>query len=60
MRAARKYENPKAGYDPACEVLAEHFLQDEPALADRKDSLAAAIQQAVEGWFLFESREAQS
>lgn len=59
MRAARKFENPKSDYDPACGVLAEHFLQDEPTLTDRKANLAASIQRAVEDWFLFESREAE-
>ena len=39
-------------YDPACETLAEHFLQDgNPNDHYRRDSLAVAIQQAVEDWF---------
>lgn len=46
------------GIDPACETLAEHFLQDEPALANRKLELAARIQNAVEGWFEDEKPEA--
>ena len=44
-------------YDPACYDLAEHFLQDEPCRKDavlmfkHSESLARAIQQAVEDWF---------
>ena len=37
-------------FDPACRELAEHFLQDEPTLADRADDLAAWIQWGVEVW----------
>lgn len=44
-------------HDPNCDDLARHFLQDEPGSHDAKyearvESLAEAIQQAVEGWFL--------
>jgi hypothetical protein len=45
-------------YDPACYELAEHFLQDEPCVADPDlhkkylHSLALDIQQAVEDWFI--------
>ena len=49
-------------YDPECQTLAEHFLQDEPstlATAPRYEqrvrSLAEAIQDAVEEWFADES-----
>jgi hypothetical protein len=39
-------------YDTECKVLAEHFLSDEPsATAADADSLAQAIQEAVEDWF---------
>lgn len=43
-------------YDPACELLAQHFLQDETpetqeAYERRLQSLAAEIQQAVDAWF---------
>lgn len=57
----RKYANAKAGYDPACETLAEHFLRDDPIddpLA--RGSLAAAIQGAVEDWYLHERTQAKS
>ena len=41
-------------YDPACHELAEHFLGDDdvsPAENElRMQSLAGAIQQAVEDW----------
>lgn len=45
-------------YDPACYFLAEHFLQSEPCVDDKDlyakhaDSLAKAIQTAVEDWFV--------
>ncbi len=45
-------------YDVKSYELAEHFLQDEPCRNDpalykrHADSLAKAIQQAVEDWFL--------
>lgn len=45
-------------YDPASYELAEHFLQDEPCRKDKAlyekhaDSLAKAIQSAVEDWFV--------
>lgn len=44
--------------DPKSYELAEHFLQDEPCHDDPKlckahcDSLAKAIQRAVEDWFV--------
>jgi hypothetical protein len=45
-------------YDPACYLLAEHFLQDEPCRSDpalmakHADSLAKTIQNAIEDWFV--------
>jgi hypothetical protein len=54
----RKYVKATAGYDPACETLAEHFLQDDPvAHPDAKGSLSAAIQQAVESWFKYDKHQ---
>jgi hypothetical protein len=39
-------------YDPACAVLAKHFLQDRPlATPEEIASLARSIQQAIEEWF---------
>ncbi|HKA40258.1 MAG TPA: hypothetical protein VKD25_10840 [Burkholderiales bacterium] len=45
-------------YDPTCEDLAEHFLQDEFTGGETSEefetlirSLSQAIQDAVEGWF---------
>jgi hypothetical protein len=40
-------------YDPACGILAEHFLIDDPVdeVADPIASLAQAIQDAVEAWY---------
>ena len=44
-------------YDPTCQDLAEHFLQEEPFLSAPADqhrqrvaALSDAIQQAVEAW----------
>jgi hypothetical protein len=57
------YQGPDGGYDPACQELAEHFLQDEPcrndpALFKRQSvELARHIQQAVEDWFLAPSND---
>jgi len=54
----RKYQNPKAGYDPACGTLADHFLKDDPVdHPDAQTSLAAAIQGAVENWYDHERQE---
>ncbi len=39
-------------FDPQCQELAEHFLQHEVADVGRVKSLAIAIQQAVEDWYL--------
>lgn len=48
-------------YDVKCHELAEHFLSDNAStsmsLADearKADSLASAIQEAVEDWFMME------
>ena len=44
---------PKAehSYDPACEELARHFLQDVPCQSlNYLPDLAQAIQRAVEEW----------
>lgn len=38
-------------FDEECLDLAEHFLQDKPALAHKVDELAEHIQIAVEDWF---------
>jgi hypothetical protein len=37
-------------YDPACETLAEHFLQDNDNSPSRREELSLAIQEAVEDW----------
>jgi len=38
-------------FDPACLVLATHFLADEPAfMRESADELAMFVQQAVEDW----------
>jgi len=46
--------DPDFPYDPACEVLAEHFLTASPLnnVPDAKESLAQAIQNAVGDWYL--------
>jgi len=41
----------KTTYDPKCHVLAEHFLQYEPAKQILVGELAAWIQRAIEDWF---------
>jgi hypothetical protein len=46
---------PQRAYDPACKLLAEHFLADDddvgsPRHAARIDSLAMEIQLAIEVW----------
>ena len=40
-------------FDKKCYELAEHFLEDEPALnlKANKEELAASIQAAIEDWF---------
>ena len=41
-------------FDPACYALAEHFMTDEPWLAQqpaRTAELASHIQEAIEDWF---------
>jgi hypothetical protein len=40
--------------DVKCYALAEHFLQDHPALNLKTNAhdLALEIQEAIEGWFL--------
>jgi hypothetical protein len=52
----------KLSYDPACETLAEHFLQDqevddEAHMRRLIVALSQAIQEAVEAWFA--SREGE-
>jgi hypothetical protein len=46
---------PQRAYDPACKLLAEHFLADDENIgstyhAARVDSLAMEIQLAIEAW----------
>lgn len=56
----RKFTKPTAGYDPACETLAEHFLQDEPLLVGRVSQLASRLQQVVEDWIEYEKNQLEA
>ena len=43
-------------YDPACEVLAKHFLPANAAPTDAP-ALASVIQQAIEDWLDYRSEQ---
>lgn len=49
--------NKPGSFDPACRVLADHFLQDEPSLQPRADELAEEFQRAAEDWITYERED---
>lgn len=46
-------------YDPKCEELAKHFLEDEPELRHGTQHLAQEIQDAIEDWIVEHRHESQ-
>ena len=52
---------PKRDYDPACAILAEHFLLCEPVEDDDAiASLASSIQNTVELWYVLNRKHADA